>query len=58
MVASISITPVVHKEAYRLASYHGFRSFSGLVESLLIEWLNEKSPEFRKVGDKEVNEDE
>jgi len=50
-IASVSISPDVHNEAYRLANYHGFRSFSNLVETLLIEWLKEKSPEFRKVGE-------
>ena len=51
MIASISIAPIVHKEAYRLANYHGFRSFSSLVESLLVEWLNEKNPDFLKVSE-------
>ena len=48
MIASISITPVVHKTAYKLANYHGFRSFSNLVESLLIEWLTENSTEWNE----------
>ena len=50
-ITSISISPSVKKEAFRLANYHGFSSVSNLVETLLIEWIKEKNPEFRKVGE-------
>lgn len=48
MVASISVIPIVKEAAMRLATYNGFRSFSELVETLLIDWLNEKSPDWFK----------
>lgn len=48
MVASLSVTPIVKEAAMRLATYNGFRSFSELVETLLIDWLNEKSPDWFK----------
>jgi len=47
-IASVSINPEVHKESFRLANYHGFKSFSHLVESLLIEWLTENSTEWNE----------
>jgi len=62
-VTSVSITPVVKEAAVNLANYNGFRSFSELVESLLIDWLNKTSPkwfqeskeykEVQKMGEKE-----
>lgn len=48
MIASISVTPIVKEASMRLATYNGFRSFSELVETLLIDWLNEKSPQWFK----------
>ena len=48
MIASVSITPIVKEASMRLATYNGFRSFSELVETLLIDWLNEKSPDWFK----------
>ena len=38
-IVSINLDQDVHKEAFRLANYHGYRSFSDLVNSLLSEWL-------------------
>ena len=47
-ITTVSIAPVVLKGGQRLANYHGFRSFSNLVESLVIDWLNSSSPDWLK----------
>lgn len=50
-MTSVALTPAVKEASMKLASFNGFRSLSELVETLLIDWLDEKSPNWFKETD-------
>jgi len=45
-VYSVSLNPEIQKHAYKLATYHGYRSLSSLVEELLKNWVESKGEVF------------
>ena len=42
-VYSVSLEPEVQEQAFKLATYHGYRGLSNLVEELLRKWVESKN---------------